>query len=796
MNKIETLHKQLYTQNKIHFENTLKSDSKHIELMVYDNTYWDELVTFVKNPKKDWAYNNLYPTLMSAQLDYEWVLDGNLNTLITIKRDKGIVLDTLPINKNIILEYYKNKKYFNKFFIDTKEGLLELFTGPIQSSQDSERKTLPHGLLIAGRFWDYEYINSLTEQTGSEIFITNHSESIDLSQFDNTFYTVARIPLKDINGITLRNLYGITSISIVDNLINGYNFQLFLTILFSIITLLTTAYFLYYNVSKPLNTLSNAIEKESTEKLVNFSTKTSEFNKLSSLISSFFEQKAVLVNEIEKRKAISDALKESENRYRNLINNLKEVVFQTNNDGIWTFLNPAWTEITSFSIEESVGINYLDFVHPDDRGKNNQLFKPLIKREKDFCRHIIRYLVKGGGYKWIEVHARLIVNEKNHVLGITGTLIDVHDKYIAEEALKIKDKALFYSNNGVLIVDAKAPNKPVIYANPAFTKITEYSPDEILGKNPRFLHSDDNEQVELDIIRSAIANNDKCEVVLRNYTKSGKIYYNELKISPVYGNDNKVSHFIGIQSDVTNRIFSEREIKKSLEKEKELNELKSRFISMISHEFRTPLTTIFSSTELIERYGKSWDESKTQTHLSRIKKSSENLTEMLNYILNVNRAESGKIESVLSEINLTEFCESIIEDYQLNSGENYNIIFMNNIINKSIFKLDEKLLGQIISNLLSNAIKYSPNGGDVIFELSEAEPYIVIQIKDFGIGIPAEEQDGIFEMFTRAKNVGNINGTGLGLAIIKKTLEVMNGNIFLDSKLGEGTTFTIQIPVI
>ena len=141
-------------------------------------------------------------------------------------------------------------------------------------------------------------------------------------------------------------------------------------------------------------------------------------------------------NDISDRKAAELALKQSEKKYRNVVDNIKEVIFQTDKDGLWTFLNPAWEEITGFSIKESISINFLNFVFPDDRERNLKLFEPLIKREKEYCRHTIRYITKSGGFKWIEVYARLTLNEKGEIIGTSGTLSDVTKRKEAEEEIK------------------------------------------------------------------------------------------------------------------------------------------------------------------------------------------------------------------------------------------------------------------------------------------------------------------------------------------------------------------------
>ncbi len=245
------------------------------------------------------------------------------------------------------------------------------------------------------------------------------------------------------------------------------------------------------------------------------------------------------------------------------------------------------------------------------------------------------------------------------------------------------------------------------------------------------------------------------------------------------------------------KIRREKEIeiilKKSLDKEKELNELKTRFISTTSHEFRTPLTTIMSSSELIQRYGKKWSEEKTDIHLERIKSTVVYLTNLLDDILTISKTESGKINYVPQKTDLYALCEVIIQQAKIYSNVNHNFIFDYKAKRKN-FIIDQKLIRFILSNLLSNAFKYSPKGGKVVFEVSRNGFNIIFKIEDEGIGIPEPDKKYLCQPFHRCSNVKDINGTGLGLSIVKKSVELHSGRLNYESKESKGTIFTINIP--
>lgn len=238
----------------------------------------------------------------------------------------------------------------------------------------------------------------------------------------------------------------------------------------------------------------------------------------------------------------------------------------------------------------------------------------------------------------------------------------------------------------------------------------------------------------------------------------------------------------------------ERMLQHSLEKEKELSELKSRFISTTSHEFRTPLTTVRVSAEMIQRYRKRWTEDKLDVFLDKIKNSVDYLTKLLDDVLTISRSESGKIVLNKEEIDLHEFCLDVIEEAKISATEAHKLIF-NFTLKKIHYRLDPKLMKFILLNLLSNAIKYSPKGGKIELTIKQLRGKMVISVKDKGIGIPTDDLKHLFEPFHRAKNTTDISGTGLGLSIVKRAVDLHNGIITVKSELNAGTTFTVKIPL-
>ena len=235
-------------------------------------------------------------------------------------------------------------------------------------------------------------------------------------------------------------------------------------------------------------------------------------------------------------------------------------------------------------------------------------------------------------------------------------------------------------------------------------------------------------------------------------------------------------------------------------KEKELRNLKSSFVSMTSHEFRTPLAVIGSSTELLQHYGDKLDTQKKLKHFGRIQSSIKHMTSLLEDVLMISKVEAQKIAFNPENIELIEFCRDLVEEVQQSKPEHQILFTIHGLDNasepKSFYtQLDPKLLRQILNNLLTNAVKYSPNEHNAYFDLHCEQDYLCFQVRDRGIGIPAEDLKNIFNPFHRSVNVGNISGTGLGLAILHKCVELHQGKITVESEVGVGTTFTVTIPV-
>ena len=249
----------------------------------------------------------------------------------------------------------------------------------------------------------------------------------------------------------------------------------------------------------------------------------------------------------------------------------------------------------------------------------------------------------------------------------------------------------------------------------------------------------------------------------------------------------------GVNVDIDDRKRAEVELLAAVQREKELSEMKSKFVSTASHEFRTPLATMLSSAELLEHYSESLSPAEKATLLQTIQGGAKRMSEMIDDVLTLGRAESGVLKLNLGPANLRELCSTVVSEFRIAQGKQH--VILDDRFDRPDVIMDERLLRHILNNLLSNAVKYSPPGSEVTFSVSRRNEQAAIEIQDRGIGIPLEDQPRMFESFHRASNVENRPGTGLGLAIVKKAVELHGGEISLTSAVGSGTRFTVMIPL-
>ena len=496
-----------------------------------------------------------------------------------------------------------------------------------------------------------------------------------------------------------------------------------------------------------------------------------------------------IIHDVTERHRNAVALQESEARFRRLAENAPDVIYRFSvlSKPLLEYISPAITALTGYTPEEFYADPSLAtrLVHPDDY---HIVQATLAGQVSPAAPMTMRWISRSGGVRWTEQRAVPIYDDHGRLVLVEGIARDITDRKLAEEDLQMRAELLDAALDTILLSDLRGR---IVYANQQAWKSRGYTQDEFL----QFTIADIDASMQpeqANALISSLRQQGMVHLESQHRRKDSSLFPVDIRARLVTLHD--ATLVLLVITDVTEQHHAHAEIRRALVKEQELNELKSQFIATTSHEFRTPLSTILSSAELIEHYGDRWSAEKKRYYLRLISESCQYMTEMLGDVLTISQAEAGKLTFEPEAMDVVEFCRRIAEEAQLTAGNRYSITFAYSAA-YPIVNLSPKLLRQILVNLLSNAVKYSPDGGGVHMELTCSASQIRISVQDHGIGIPPEAQPKLFDLFHRAANVGTIRGTGLGLAIVKRSVELHSGAIEYTSQVGIGTTFVVTLPL-
>ena len=500
--------------------------------------------------------------------------------------------------------------------------------------------------------------------------------------------------------------------------------------------------------------------------------------------------------EIGERQRTEAELRHTNHTLQTLITASPRAIFTLDIEGYVKIWNPAAEQM--FGWTEAEVIDHPNPIFLDDPLEDYSTLRNNVLQGITYSTVELRRHKKDGNAIDIIFSAAPLKNSENQIDGIVAVIADITEQKQQAEQVRLLQSVVVNTNDGVIITEAESIDElglRIIYVNEAFTQITGYSPEEVLGKTPRILQGAKTDRAELDKIRNALSRWESVTVEVINYRKNGSEFWNEFSIVPVADRTGWYTHWIAIQRDTTERKRLD-EIRLALEREKELSILKTRFFSMASHEFRTPLSTALAAAQILENSPDEWNDSKKRLrNLHRIQDSVRNMVQLLDDILTINRAETGKLEFNPKFLVLDKFCDQFVEEMRLSAGSQHTLTFTCEG-NPIPVCLDEKLLRSILSNVLSNAIKYSPKGGNVHLGLEFQLHQVILRVCDRGIGIFPEDIKQLFEPFHRGKNVRTIPGTGLGLIVVKKCVDLHQGSIEITSEVGIGTTCVVTLPLV
>lgn len=465
------------------------------------------------------------------------------------------------------------------------------------------------------------------------------------------------------------------------------------------------------------------------------------------------------------------------------------------------YFNAAFQKLTGYETKEILN-NNCRFLQGND---NNQ--KPLKKLRKavkkgESCQVILRNYKKDGTLFWNDLYVMPITNNEGIVTNFIGIQNDVTKRMEIEEERQHLATIFDESLNEIFVFDAKSLK--FLNANYGAQKNIGYALEELINMTPLDVKLY-NDEADFRKITNTLLHNreEKLKFETVNKRKDGSTYPAEVHLQLSYLGEKEV--FVAFIIDILERINYTTKLEKKVEertkqleialnKEKELNELKTKFLSLVSHEFKTPLSGILTSSQLLSKYTLSEQQEKRDKHIKTITDKVHYLNNILNDFLSFEKLESGKVNYKLTHFKLSKVLNEVVYNANMLLKEGQQINYPINVDELTIFQ-DEKIVELVLSNLLYNAINYSPEHKPIEIEVEQNSKNTIFKIKDQGIGIPAKDQKHVFERYFRAENVVNTQqGTGIGLNIVKNNLENLGGEISFVSEENKGTIFTVIIP--
>ncbi len=457
-----------------------------------------------------------------------------------------------------------------------------------------------------------------------------------------------------------------------------------------------------------------------------------------------------------------------------------------------TYISENVETVFGYRPDEMIGIpfRWRQIVHPDDVKKAAEVVRELGNSKSVSIEFLLRRA--DGQYRNVLQISSIFRDEHGNPLEIHFSLQDITAQREYEHEIREREelyRSLAESAQDFISVIAK--DGTISYVNRYGAGLFGMRPEEMVGKHRQEFFS--SEQT-----------NDQ-KVLLEYVFREDKVnYYDEIanlpdasswygtRLMPIHGKDGEVNAVLGISRDITPRKQVENELKNALQKEKELNELQTNFISMITHQFGTPLSTILSSAEMLAEYGENWTGERRSRHHQKIIISAKRINAMMQDILELGRADAVSDRINFQAVDLAALCHGVIESFQM-ADQGRHLFEFSGPDNPLICLIDEHLIVYSLENLLTNAVKYSAEGTSIEVGLGLEGERIHIRIKDQGMGISQQDLNRVGTAFYRAKNVSRIPGTGLGLAFVKRSMEAMQGTFEIRSEEKVGTEVNLRL---
>lgn len=459
------------------------------------------------------------------------------------------------------------------------------------------------------------------------------------------------------------------------------------------------------------------------------------------------------------------------------------------------YVNDGFKRTTGYSEEECLGKN-CRFLQRDDTNQEALTRLRAAVTNGESCEVRLKNYRKDGKAFWNELRISPVRDEDGVLTHFVGIQIDVTDRVISRQKLEESESRYrTLANSAEDLITQRNLEGHVGFVSASVQRHLGWNPEEFAKKDfAEWIHPEDRHAF-LQGIQSLSPDNESTILTYRILRAQGDYIWMESTETLIGHSPDSAPEIVGIGRDITKRHQAQIETKVSLQKERELNQIKTRFIHLVSHEFRTPLTAINASASFLKEWGPVVTKDKRERHFRNISSSLKRMNRMLDDVLFVNRHETKCLELKPVEQTIVPFCEQLIDETNsIFPGRKIN--FSSDMSPDQSFPIDPDLMVHILQNLFSNAMKFSSPECPVNFsvDLDEAGEYLVWNLSDCGRGIRVEDHEAVFEPFRRGTNSENIKGTGLGLYIVKRAVERHGGTIDFHSKPNEGTSFTVRIP--
>ncbi|MBE3024436.1 response regulator [Janthinobacterium sp. GW458P] len=501
--------------------------------------------------------------------------------------------------------------------------------------------------------------------------------------------------------------------------------------------------------------------------------------------------------EISESKRMAETIAKSEREYRNVVNSLNEVVFRTDLQGAWTFLNPAWHTITGFAIADSLGRNVLHFIDARDRDRAAAGLAQLQSGQVDSMRHEARYVTRDGNVRWIDVCARAEHDGHGRLAGITGSLTDITERRLAARELR----------HNLNFVDALIETIPIplylkdvqgryLRANRAFCAFFQRAQPDILGRTAAdLLPQQEAQQVARQDVRLML---DKGKQTYEDRLTVGARQVDVLfSKAALLKSDGGLSGLVGTLVDISSQKAAERALLLAKEVAESASRSKSEFLANMSHEIRTPMNGILGMTDLVLD---SQLDAHQRKYLEIVKASADALLCIINDILDFSKIEAGMLTLESIPFDLRQLMQETMRAHAMRAQASglELVLDLDPALPQTVLG-DPGRLRQVLTNLTGNAIKFTPHGEVIVSARLRASgdgmAQLQLGVRDTGIGIAADMQEAVFDAFQQedGSTTRRFGGTGLGLSITRRLVTMMKGEIRLSSELGKGSTFSVDL---